>query len=226
MDALSKSRHISTKLATALTVCFMLAISDGAFAQTPMTSAPQPLPSGPAKVLQVGTYQGKAGQFSTIQAAVDAALPGDWILIAPGTYHETGAANAGVLVTTPGIHLRGMDRNGVVVDGTNAGYGTCSSDPAAQNFGPNNGGGRNGIEIFQVDGVSVENLTACNFLGDPSGNNGNQIWWNGGDGSGQIGMGPYSGAYLTASSTLSRRARRTRPNTASSLATPKGPVPS
>jgi hypothetical protein len=53
-----------------------------------------------------------------------------------------------------------------------------------------------------VSGVTMENLTACNFLGDLMGNNGNQIWWNGGDGSGKIGMGSYSGSYLTASSTF------------------------
>jgi hypothetical protein len=37
---------------------------------------------------------------------------------------------------------------------------------------------------------------------DPSANNGNEIWWNDGDGSGQIGMGSYWGSYLTASSTF------------------------
>jgi len=132
---------------------------------------------------------------------VNAALPGDWILIAPGAYHEKSSDLAGVLITTPSLHLRGLDRNGVVVDGTNAGFGTCSSNPAAQDFGLG-GNGRNGIEVFQVDGVSIENLTVCNHLGDAYGNNGNEIWWNGGDGSGRIGMGPYSGAYLTASSTF------------------------
>src|SRR4051794_14087116 len=40
-------------------------------------------------VLLVGTYNGKAGQFSTIQEAVDAAKPGDWILIGPGDYKQT-----------------------------------------------------------------------------------------------------------------------------------------
>jgi len=39
--------------------------------------------SGP-HVLLVGTYKGKAGQYKTIQAAVDAASAGDWILVAPG----------------------------------------------------------------------------------------------------------------------------------------------
>ncbi|HEX7735140.1 MAG TPA: right-handed parallel beta-helix repeat-containing protein, partial [Ktedonobacteraceae bacterium] len=41
----------------------------------------------------------------------------------------------------------------------------------------------------------------CNFLGDNSGNNGNEVWFNGGDGSGTIGLGSFLGTYLTASST-------------------------
>jgi hypothetical protein len=157
--------------------------------------------SSPLKVLQVGTFDGIPGAYHTIQDAVNAAHPGDWILIAPGTYHEAGAEIAGVLITTPGIHLRGMDRNLVVVDGTSPNPAICSSKRADQNFGAG-GNGRNGIEVLQVDGVTIENLTVCNFLGDSLGNNGNQIWWNGGDGSGLIGMGSYSGAYLTASSTF------------------------
>jgi hypothetical protein len=154
------------------------------------------------QVLLVGSFHGKAGQFSSIQAAVNAARPGDWILIGPGDYHEQGSNVAGVLVATPDIHIRGMDRNRVIVDGTNAKPGArpCSSDPAVQNFGPG-GAGRNGIEVLKVNGVSVENLTACNFLSDASGNNGNQIWFNGGVSSGMIGMGAFRATYLTASST-------------------------
>ncbi|HEX8990844.1 MAG TPA: hypothetical protein VF784_04130 [Anaerolineales bacterium] len=151
-------------------------------------------------VIQVGTWNGVPGAYSSIQPAVDAASPGDWILIGPGTYHETGSPSDGVRITTPGLHLRGMDRNSVVIDGTRAGFGTCSSDPAAQLLGPS-GAGRNGIEVFKVDGVTIENLTACNFL-DGVGGGGNEIWWNGGDGSGVIGMGSYRGAYLTASTTF------------------------
>jgi len=49
--------------------------------------------------------------------------------------------------------------------------------------------------------VSVENLTVCNFLTDNRGNNGDQILFNGGDGSGTIGLGSFLGTYLTASST-------------------------
>ena len=41
-----------------------------------------------AKVLRVGTYKGVRGQFKSIQAAVDAAKPGDWILVGPGDYKE------------------------------------------------------------------------------------------------------------------------------------------
>src|SRR5436190_2497076 len=157
-----------------------------------------PLHAAGPHVLRVGSYHGMAGQFQTIQAAVNAAQPGDWILIGPGDYHEQGASTAGVLVTTPHLHLRGMDRNRVIVDGTLPGAPACSSAPALQDFGPS---GRNGIEVLKTSGVSVENLTVCNFLSDDSGENGNQIWFNGGDGSGAIGMGSFLGSYLTASST-------------------------
>lgn len=152
------------------------------------------------RVLHVGRWHGRRGEFQTIQAAVDTAKPGDWILIGPGDYHEQGSPNSGVLVTTPGLHLRGMDRNKVIVDGTRPGAPACSSQASDQDFGPG-GSGRNGIEVSKVDGVTIENLTACNFLGGTSGENGNEIWWNGGDGSGVIGMGSYSGSHLTASTT-------------------------
>jgi len=45
------------------------------------------------------------------------------------------------------------------------------------------------------------NLTVCNFLSGSHGN-GNEVWFNGGDGSGTIGMGSFRGAYLTTSSTF------------------------
>jgi hypothetical protein len=152
-----------------------------------------------AKVLQVGAYGLKKGKFTTIQAAVDAAQPGDWVLIGPGDYHENGAPDAGVRIATKGIHLRGMSRNGVVIDGTRPGFGACSNHPDAQ---VKTSSGRNGVEVVQADGVSIENLTVCNFLGDNWGDGGNQIWWNGGYGSGVIGMGGYWGSYLTASTTF------------------------
>src|SRR5205085_10278312 len=98
--------------------------------------------------------------------------------------------------TKPNIHLRGMNRNTVVVDGTRAGAPQCSSQPTDQ--GPLN---RDGVEVFKANNTWIENLTVCNFLRDTG--EGNQIWWNGGDGSGQIGMKGFWGNYLTATSTYS-----------------------
>jgi hypothetical protein len=110
----------------------------------------------------------------------------------------------GLLITTPGIHLRGMDRSRVVVDGTKNGASPCSAKAADQDYGTLNAKGsplgRNGIVVSKANGVSVENLTVCNFLRG-SGDSGNQIWWNGGDGSAKIGMQGYTGRYLTATST-------------------------
>ncbi len=166
-----------------------------------------------ARVLLVGSYHGVHGQFASIQGAVDAAKPGDWILIGPGDYHERGdrepryrslaEEGAGVMITTPGIYVRGMDRNRVVIDGTKPGFGKCSRLARAQDFGPrihSKANGRNGVEVFKAAGVSVENLTACNFL-EGGGSSGNQIWFNFGDGSGSSVPGAFRGAYLNATST-------------------------
>jgi hypothetical protein len=165
-----------------------------------------------AAVLRVGTWKGQPGNYTSVQDAVDAAAPGDWILIGPGDYHEradhrgAGPATepgAGVMVTTPGIHIRGMDRNAVVIDGTLPGSLECDASPASQDFGPLDAGanpvGRNGLEVFEVDGVTVDNLTVCNFLHAQDG--GNEIWFNGGDGSGTVNMNAFSGTYLSATST-------------------------
>ena len=74
--------------------------------------------------------------YPTIQAAVDAAAPGDLVLIDRGTYREQ------VEVTTPGLTLRGVDRNDVVIDGE-------FQRP-------------NGVSVLFADGVAVENMTAIN----------------------------------------------------------------
>ena len=92
-----------------------------------------------------------------------------------------------------------MNRNSVIVDGTLPTAATsCSAAPADQNT--LNGDGRNGILIWRVSGVSVDNLTVCNFLAG-SGASGNGIWWNGEDGTFPSGVQSYSGSYLTATST-------------------------
>ncbi len=164
-----------------------------------------------ARVLRVGSYHGIRGQYHSIQSAVDAARPGDWILIGPGDYKSRFSRRpagrpdlpAAILITTPSLRIRGMDRNTVIVDGTRPGSARCSRNPAAQNLGPPSRRGRlglNGIMVWKADNVWVQNLTACNFLGG-AGDAGNEIWWNGGDGSGKIGGWGFQGAYLTATST-------------------------
>src|SRR6266516_1065838 len=156
------------------------------------------------RVLRVGSYHGVAGQYKTIQSAVHAAKPRDWVLIAPGDYHEQGVSGAGepagVLIRTSRLHLRGMNRNSVIVDGTKPGSPPCSRAASDQERTTD---GRNGIEVFKASGVYIENLTVCNYLTGPNGGEGNEIWWNGGDGSGKIGMGPWRGNYITATSTYS-----------------------
>jgi len=75
--------------------------------------APASAATTPPRALLVGTYNGIRGQYRTIAAAVAAARPGDSILVGPGVYHEMATAEDGVLITTPGVRLRGMDRNRV-----------------------------------------------------------------------------------------------------------------
>ncbi len=167
-----------------------------------------------AKVLLVGTYKGIHGQYSSLQAAVDAAKPGDWILIGPGDYKTSSSRfapgrsdlAAGILITKARLHVRGMNRSGVIIDGTKPGSTPCSGAAAAQNLGPKRSKGRlglNGIVVWKAANVWVENLTACNFLSG-KGASGNEIWWNGGDGSGRIGGHGYYGSYLNATSTFYR----------------------
>jgi hypothetical protein len=161
-------------------------------------------------VLHVGRWPGLHGTYRTIQAAVNAAHPGDRILIAAGDYHESPGSGAGVRVTTPGIVIEGVDRNTVIVDGTRPGApSACDPEPGFQDFGPvitrANGrqlNGRNGIVIDHVRGVTVENLTVCNFVGtDNSDKYGNELWFNGGAGTGRTGLGAYHVADFTATST-------------------------
>lgn len=82
-----------------------------------------------------GTVRRVPEQHASIQAAVDAAAPGDLILIAPGIYKEE------VTVTTPSLVIRGLDRNTTIVDG--------------EFIRPN------GFNVL-ADGVALENLTARN----------------------------------------------------------------
>ncbi|HEX6230175.1 MAG TPA: right-handed parallel beta-helix repeat-containing protein [Actinomycetota bacterium] len=74
----------------------------------------------------------------TIREAVDAADPGGLVLISPGVYREA------VVVTTPFVTIRGLDRDQVILDG---GFELD-----------------NGVSVLEADGVAVENLTARNYL--------------------------------------------------------------
>ena len=187
--------------AVGLAVIAMLALAPAAFAQS-------------RQVLLVGTYNGIPGEYTSLQAAVNAAQPGDVILIGPGDYKTTSSSSpagengefpAGVLISTPNLTIRGMNRNTVIIDGTSSGP-VCSDSPSDQNFGPSTTSGTaglNGLEVWKADDVTIENLTACNFLGGAGGDGetGNEIWWNGGADSGTIGGWGYYGAYLNATST-------------------------
>jgi hypothetical protein len=167
------------------------------------------------QVLRVGTYHGIKGQYRSLQSAVNAAHPGDWILVGPGD-HKTKSTRApkgakdtpaGVLVTTPDVYIRGMNRSKTIIDGTVSGP-PCSTHTRDQDFGPksSNGGplGRNGIMVWKSSRDWVQNLTVCNFLGpgNSSGDTGNEIWWNDGADSGKLGPGRgYLGSYMTTTST-------------------------
>jgi hypothetical protein len=127
-----------------------------------------------ARTLVVSQRHVSYPHYTSIQAAVNAAHPGDWILIDRGVYF--GA----VSISTPRLHLRGINRNAVIIDGRHhAG---------------------NGITIT-ANGVWVENLTVRNFdrkTRDDSGN-GNEVWWaGGGEKSTSVGIHGWWGQYLTA----------------------------
>ena len=118
-----------------------------------------------------GTVRSVPDVHPTIQNAVDAAEPGDLVLVAPAPRTPEHLAEDGryvyreqVDVATPRITIRGTDRNAVIIDGEH-------QRPI-------------GINISGADGVAVENLTVRNVTG-------NGIYWNGVTG--------YRGSYLTSS---------------------------
>jgi hypothetical protein len=76
-------------------------------------------------------------QYPTVQKAVDAARPGDLVLVSPGVYHEA------VTVTTHDLVIRGLDRNTTVLDG---------------DFTK-----KNGIRGLGADGLAIENITARDY---------------------------------------------------------------
>ncbi len=101
----------------------------------PVIGAPKP--RGGATPSPTGPQVRRVPQtYPTIQKGVDAARPGDLVLVSPGVYKES------VKITKPDITLRGTDRNKVIVDGefTRA----------------------MGVLVQDADNVVVENMTARN----------------------------------------------------------------
>lgn len=126
-----------------------------------------------ARVLIVTKRHVAYKHYTSIQTAVNAAHRGDWILIDRGVYVGP------VTIRTPDLHLRGLGRNRVIVDGRHhAG---------------------NGI-VVKANGVWIENLTVRNFdrrTRDDS-DNGNEVWWEGGSETSQtVGLHGWWGQYLT-----------------------------
>lgn len=152
-----------------LTMYLLLALGllAGCAGTTTQTVSPGPVPTDqinlPALPPGVPTTLHVPGDYPTIQAAVDAARPGQIISIAPNIYHEA------VRVKTPGITIRGQDRNRVILEGD-------FTRP-------------NGIEI-EANDVVVENMTARHYAG-------NGFYWDGGKDPGHP-LSGYRGSYLTA----------------------------
>ncbi len=98
-----------------------------------------PSPKGTLAVAEApsGVTRRVPTEYPTIQTAVDAAAPGDLVLVDRGIYREE------VTVTTPSLVIRGIDRNDVIIDGEFV--------------------RGNGIVVL-ADAVAVENLTARNAL--------------------------------------------------------------
>jgi hypothetical protein len=96
-------------------------------------------PEGPDEPDLGYTVRNVPGDYDSIQAAVDAAEPGDLVLVGEGVYNEA------VIVQTNNIVIRGVDRNTVILDGE---------------FEE-----ENGVIVFS-DGVAVENLTVRNYSGN------------------------------------------------------------
>ena len=87
----------------------------------------------------------------SIQKAVDAAEPGDTVLLALGVYHES------VTLSTPGLTLRGMGRRTVLEPAADAAKaaGTCAAD--------GNGICVVGTKDHRVEDVTVAALTVSGF---------------------------------------------------------------
>jgi hypothetical protein len=95
--------------------------------------------------------------YKSISVAVGHAQNGDWIMVWPGYYPESVSVTPRAGLSS-GLHIRGMQRNGVVLDGTKA--------------------SSSGIHVQSVNNTWVENMTGQHYHSGSA----NAFYWTGVDG--------------------------------------------
>ncbi|MEF8849152.1 MAG: right-handed parallel beta-helix repeat-containing protein [Candidatus Thermoplasmatota archaeon] len=101
-------------------------------------------------------YVGKSGNFSSIQAAIDAATTGDTVFVYGGVYKEK------IFIDKP-LSLVGEDRNTAVIDGSNSSFTLIeidASDVAVDNFTLQNTSSSGYSQAFYIFN---ENFHIANF---------------------------------------------------------------
>jgi parallel beta-helix repeat protein len=115
------------------------------------------------EVLEV--HQGvPSAEYQTIQSAVNAAAPGDEVLVFSGVYREA------VTVTTPGLTIEGAPNANVVLEGSGQAWNGISVEGAPgaplDGFVLSNMTVRdfvyNGVMLVGVNNFALENITAVN----------------------------------------------------------------
>jgi hypothetical protein len=131
-----------------LAVFAVIGLLAGACSSGSSSSSSTTTPSGTGTEFSGNTIH-VPEDFPTIQEAVNSASPGDLVLVGAGIYKEA------VDVETPGLTIRGLDRNATILDGE------FTRD--------------NGVRILGADNVTVQNMTARNYTG-------NGFYWTGVEG--------------------------------------------